>query len=280
MRSLAVWKGSISFGLVNINIELYSAIKSHSFGFKLLHSKCKMPIKYERWCDHCNEEVEWENIVKGFKLEDGSYFILTKENLEKLKPQRTDDINIVEFIDAKSLEPIYFDQHYYIAPAKISDKAFFLFTRILEKLDKIAIGQFVMRDKEYVCAIQPFKNTLLLTTLHYEYEIKHIAKIDELEPPKAVLKELELAKQLVNKLAVKKLNMSQFKDSFAEQLIQKIKQFSKGMKIVETKKTKTPKVAESSLINALQASLKNKKTKRPVKKVIKAVSRAKKKSNI
>ncbi|MDR3646395.1 MAG: Ku protein [Candidatus Babeliales bacterium] len=277
MRSLSVWKGSLSFGLVNINIELYTAIKSHSFGFKLLHSKCHGAITYERWCDKCNEEVDWNNIVKGLKLEDGTYFIVTKENLDKLKPQKTDYINIIEFIDSKALEPIYFDQHYYIAPAKVTDKAFFLFAKILEKLDKIAIGQFVMRDKEYVCAIQSFRNSLLLTTLHYEYEVKQVLKIEELQVFKTLPEELKLAGQLVQKLSVKKFDMSKFKDSFEQELVKKIKQFAKGVHIATTSKVATPKVVEHSLVGALQASLKNKKPVAKAKKVVKKpVVRAKK----
>lgn len=296
MRIIAVWKGFLSFGLVKINIELYSAIKPHSFGFKLLHAKCHLPITYERWCDHCKQEVDWKNIVKGYKLPDGSYYILTKENLEKLKPVRTDSISIVEFIDTRSLEPIYYDQHYYIAPANVADKAFFLFAKILEKLDKIAIGQFVLRDKEYVCAIQAFRNSLLLTTLNYEYEIKKVTKIEELAPLVTINAELKLAEQLVNKLSIKKFDMGRFKDKFTEELKLKIEKASKGMKIPVLKSEKTKETKNNNLLQTLQESLKTKKnnksknakakvpvkakllaTKSKTKKVIKSAGPKKKK---
>ncbi len=257
-RTISVWKGSISFGLVNINVELYSAIKPHSIGFKLLHAKCHTPIKYLRWCPKCQKEVAWQDVVKGLEMENGKYFIITKENLEKLKPQKTDYIRISEFINNSDLLPIYLDQHYYLAPAKVTDRAFFLLKATIEKMDKIAIGQFVMRDKQYVCAIQSFKNTLLLSTLNYEYEIKHVNKVEDLKVPKIEAEELKLAEQLVNKLTSKKFDMSKYKDEFMVQLQKRIKQMAKGVKIPEIKESKKiSKTKEPSLIKALQASIKN-----------------------
>jgi len=272
MRTTAVWKGAISFGLVNIYIELYTAIKAHSLGFNLLHAKCHTPINYRRWCPHCDKEVSWDEIVKGMKLENGTYFIITKETLEKLRPEKTDFINIVEFIDVNALQPIYFDQHYYIAPAKETDKAFFLFLAALKELDKIAIGQFVLRDKQYVCSIQPYENALLLTTLNYEYEIKHVKKVEELKVPKIEKAELRLAQQLIDKLSSKKFDMSKFKDTFAAQLQKRIKEASKS-KLKKVKESKKPQKREKgvSLIEVLQASLK--KSKHPVQPIARAKSR-------
>ena len=126
MRNVASWKGSISFGLVQFNIELYSAIASHSLGFNLLHAKCHTPISNKRICPKCKVEVEWSDLVKGLKLDDGSYFIITKENLEKLKPEKTDSIQIIEFVSTSLISPIYLDQHYYVLPSRHTDRAFFL----------------------------------------------------------------------------------------------------------------------------------------------------------
>lgn len=257
----SVWKGSISFGLVNINIELYSAIRSHSLGFKLLHAKCHTPITYKRWCERCGQEVEWEDIVKGLKLEDGSYFIITKENLEKLKPEKSDYINIIEFIDKDLLLPIYSDKHYYIAPANVKDKSFFLFCIALEKMNKLAIGQFTLREKEYICAISPFENALLLTTLNYGYEIKHVKKIEELKAIKVSQAELKLAQQLISKLEVRKFDINRFKDTFAQELLERIKRAHKRITVKEVKRAKKiEKKKEPSLIAVLQASLKGKES--------------------
>lgn len=247
----AIWKGTLSFGLVNIPIEIYSATQTHSLGFNLLHEKCQTPINYQRFCPTCNRVVKWEEIVKGIKLSDGTYFIITPENLKKLKPEKSDTIDIIEFIDAESLAPIYLDQHYYVTPAKENDKAYFLFFEVLKKNNKVAIGRFVLKDKEYICAIHPYKNGFLLTTLNYQYEIREFKKFDDLKILKQDPKELKLAEQLINKLSKKSLKMEQFKDTFATELKEKIK---KKEGIVRPKKIEK-KVEIPSLIKALQESL-------------------------
>ncbi|HEX2977843.1 MAG TPA: Ku protein [Candidatus Babeliales bacterium] len=259
MRRVSSWKGSLSFGLVQFNIELYSAIASHSLGFNLLHAKCHTPIANKRMCPKCNKEVAWSDLVKGLKLEDGSYFIITKENLEKLKPEKTDSIRILEFVDASAIDPIYLDQHYYMLPQKQTDRAFFLFGLALQETDRVAIGQFVMRDKEYVCAIQPHGNILLATTLNYDYEIKELKETATLKIPKFEKAELNLAEQLINKLTVKKFSMSRFKDTFAQELKKKIAQAAKGKKLEKIKKVKEKKAKpekEHSLMQALRKSIK------------------------
>lgn len=255
-RKSAVWKGSVSFGLVQFNIELYNAIKPHYFGFNLLHAKCNTPINYKRICPTCNQEVEWQDLVKGLKLEDGTYFIITKEKLEKLKPQKTDFIQIIEFVDKNLIEAIYYDQHYYILPSKSTDKAFFLFNLALEKAHKVAIGQFVLRDKQYVCTIEPYKNILLLNTLNYQYEIKNL-NVEALKMPKFTLDEINLANQLINKLTVKKFDIGRFKDTFAEELKKQISMASKTKKNTKAKKEKEAQT-HISLAQALKKSIKSK----------------------
>lgn len=252
----AIWKGTISFGLVNISVEIYSAIQEHTLGFKLLHAKCHTPINYQRWCSHCNKVVEWSDIVKGIKVEGDTYFILTQDTIKKLKPEKTDTIEVIEFVDVLAIDPIYYDQHYYVAPSKKSDKAYFLFVAALAHLNRVAIGRFVFKDKEYIGALQPYTGGLLLTTLNYEYEIRPFAKLEELSPPEHMeARELKLAEQLITKLSKKKFDMSRFKDTFAEKLKEKIKQSAKGLEVIpEAKKVaKLPK--QPSLMEALKASL-------------------------
>ena len=166
-----VWQGSISFGLVTIPIKLYSAIQEHALGFTLLHDTCHTPLEYRRWCPKDQEEVGWNDTVKGLKTSKG-YLILTQDMLKKLHPETTQTIDIVEFIEADQLNDLYMNHHYYIAPARAGNNAYALFLKALEKLNKIAIGRFIMRDKQYTCAIRPYPDYLLLTTLHYSYEIK------------------------------------------------------------------------------------------------------------
>ncbi len=248
------WKGSIEFGLVAIDVGLYPAIAPHTLGFKLLHAKCHTPITYLRWFPHCKQEVSWDEIVKGMQLKDGTYFIMTPEALKKLKPKKTESIAIAEFVDPLAVDPLLTNSHYYVAPLKSPYNAFFLFAQALSDLDRVAIGQFALRDKEYVCLIRPYKNILLLTTLNYGYEVRKFAAMEEIAAPKLEARELKLAELLITKLTKKKFDINQFKDTFATELVKKIQQMKKGVVIPEKKKEiKKPKAV--SLVKALEASL-------------------------
>lgn len=251
----SVWNGSISFGLVNIPIKLYSAVESQTLGFRILHKKCNTPLKYKRWCPKCKKEVEWENVVKGLEISKDNFFVLTKEKLEKLKPEKTNKIEIIKIIDAKQIDPIYFDHHYYVAPAKKKEKAYALFKEVLQSAAKVAIGKFVMRERQHICAIESYKKGLLLTTLNYAYEIRDINKIEQLKKaPKLKKEELKLAKQLINKLYEEEFDITEFKDTFAQELKKAIKKVAKGKKVKGIKVEKPEK--KKKLMEALKASIK------------------------
>lgn len=252
----STWNGAISFGLVNIPIKLYSAIDSRTVGFKMLDKKHHMPIHYKKWCEECGKEIKWEDIVKGVELAKDEYFIISKEELEKIKPKSTDIIDIVSFVDAKQIDPIYFQSHYFIGPAKEGEKTYFLFREVLQSSAKMAIGSFVMHEKEHIALIEAYKEGLLLTTLNYEYEIRDIKKIEELkDPPKLRSEELELAKQLIGKLYNPHFEISHFKDNYMEELKKLLKKKSKGEVVIVKEKAKTLQ-KEKDLVEALKASLK------------------------
>lgn len=252
------WQGSLTFGLVDINVELYSAIAPHIIGFKLLHSTCLKPITYHRWCAHCKKEVAWQEIEKGIQLKDGTFFVMTPANLKKLKPKRTENIAITEFVDTQSIDPILFNEHYYVAPSTVAYQhyAFFLFASAMADINKVAVGQFVMREKEYVVAIRPYKNILLLTTLNYSYEVKKLAAVEDLKKPKIDAKELKLAEQLIDSLATTTFDIKKYKDTFATELVKKISKLKTGIAIPAEKK-RIEKTKEPSLLQALQASIKH-----------------------
>jgi len=253
------WKGSLTFGQVDIRVELYSAIEHHEFDFKLLHKKYHHAITYHRWCTYCDKEVAWSDIVKGIELADGSYFIMTPENLRKLKPEKTDVITVVECIDLDMIDPLLFNEHYYVLPSNI-EQSFFLFATALADLDKVAIGTFVMRDKDHVCVMRPYQDVLLLTTLNYAYEIKTLPKMQMLKTPKLPAQELKLAEQLIKKLTKKKFDITQFKDTFMTELMKKVRKLKKGIALPKEEKIKKQKA--ESLRNALEASLGRKRKKR------------------
>ena len=250
----AVWEGSIAFGLVNIPVKLFSAVQPREVGFRLLDAKSKTPIEYKRWCPVCSEEVEWKDVVKGLEIKKGEYYIFSKEELEKLKPEKTERIDIEEFVDSGSIDSVYYNKHYYAAPEKEGEKAFFLFKEVLLLTAKVAVGRFVMREKEYVCAIESYKNGLLLTTLNYSEEVRDIGQITELKkPPKLSLQEVELAKKLVAMMQRKELGMEKFHDTFAED----VKKAIKSKKKIEVEVAAKPKpTKEKDLMQSLKMSLK------------------------
>lgn len=248
-----IWKGSIAFGLVNIPIELYAATESHALGFTLLHDKCNTPLKYHRWCPHCKKEVQWDETVKGLERENGKYLILTQEMLHQLRPKKTETIDIIEFVPIDAINMIYFNSHYYVAPTK-HVAAYALFIKALENLRKVAVGRFVMRDKQYTCILQPHESHLLLTTLHYAYEVRGVDKLAFKKPEKIDAAELKLAEMFINKLSVKNFNMSKFKDSFAQE-IKALLTKKPGKELSKKRAGATPKRKRSSLAESLQESL-------------------------
>jgi len=251
------WKGTISFGLVTIPIQLYTAVKKHVIGFRLLHEKCGNPIISKRWCPHCDEEVAWNHLLKGLKLKNGSYFVLDQDSLKKLKPIKTDNIIITEFVNSSQIYSLYLNEHYYAGPQKQDDRAYGLFCKALQKAKLVAVGKFVMRDKEHVCILEPSGSILLLSTLNYTYEIQDDnAIIEAIKIPKIENKELELASLLIDKLYSKEFDLAKYKDSFAQKILKALTS-EKGKKALtkqdKHEKTKTEK--ESSLLALLQKSV-------------------------
>lgn len=251
MRS--VWNGSISFGLVSIPIKLYAAVSSRSIGFKLLCKQCMTPIHYERHCEGCEDPVEWEDTIKALPLGDGQFLPFSKEELNSIKPEKTDRIEVVEFIGVEEIQPLYYDKFYFCAPAKKTERSYFLFQQVLEESQKVAIGKFVMREREYVAAIQAHGPGLLLSTLNYSYEIRDINDIETLaEPPELKKEEMQLAQKLVDQLTEDEFELAEFKDEFAERLQEMMDRKEKIT--VEAEEEVTP-FDEESLMEALQASL-------------------------
>ena len=250
----AVWSGSISFGLVTIPIKLYSAVSSKSGSFRLLHEKHNAPIRYKRFCEKCNKEVAWDEITKGVEIAKNKYVVLSKDEIKKIKPEKTETIDIKEIVDLNQIDPLYFNSHYYIGPYQTKQKSFFLFKEVLQSTAKVAIGTFVLRDKEYVCAIESYKEGMLLTTLNYANEIKNISDLEELKSaPKLSKEEFKLATELINKITVKEFHIDKYEDTFSQELKKLMRKKDKGEIIIEEKKKPTKK--EKDLVTALKESL-------------------------
>ena len=249
-----VWSGSIAFGLVTIPIKLYSAISSKTGHFRLLHSKHPAPIRYKRVCEKCQKEVPWEEVEKGVEVAKNKFVMLTQEEIKKIRPGKTDTIDIKEIVDLQQIDPLYFNSHYYVGPADPKQKSYFLFKEVLQSTAKVAVGTFVLRDKEYVCAIESYQEGMLLTTLNYADEVKDITEIEELkQAPKISKEEFKLATELIEKITIEEFKIEKYEDTFSEDLKKLLKKKDKEEIIVEKKPTKKK---EKDLIAALKESLK------------------------
>lgn len=246
----AIWTGTISFGLVEIPIKIASAIQEHVLGFHVLHAKCHTRLEYQRWCPHCKQDVAWEDTVKGYEQSKGKYRIFTKEELEKFKPESTERIDILAFVPHDFIQDIFQDNHYYVLPGKAHNKSYFLFHDALETSGLIGIGQFVMREKQYLCSIKSYEKGLLLNTLHYAYEIRSLSNVQELKKAPAISKqEMDLGLMLIKQMTKKKFDITQFKDTYAEQLMKEL-QSKKKPKAIKKVRVKAPKKDLESLLHA------------------------------
>lgn len=251
----AIWKGSLSFILVNIPVKLYSATHQRALSFKSLCNSCHSPLINKRWCPKCEKEVGYKETEKGFKLGRDQYVILDPQDFEKVKLKTTKTIEIFQFVDSDRLPSVYCNQSYWIVPDETGIKAYSLFTRALQGAGKIAIGRLTLHTREHVVAIIPYQNGLLLHTLHYAGEIEPLSKLEELEDlPIPKDEELKLAKELIDRLSKPDFDISKCKDRYTEGLKKIIKDKIEG-KPTETKEVPEEEVETVELMDVLKASL-------------------------
>lgn len=248
----AVWSGSISWGLVNIPVKLYTAVESARADFHLLCKEHRAPIHYRRVCGQGGEEVQWNGIVSGLELGKGEYFILTRDEIDKLKPGGHENFEIIKFVHKSTLDPIYYDKSYLVAPTEKGEKAYFLFKELMEEMELIAIGKFVMKNREHIGALQPYGEGMLLYTLHYHQYVRDIAEVVPAKVPELSARERELGKQLIGKYYEKELHMEEFRDTFMDRLRELVRRKLAG-EVIEL--TELPQPEEASLLQALEASV-------------------------
>jgi DNA end-binding protein Ku len=250
----AIFKGNVSFGLVSVPVKIYTATEPKEIEFHNLCPVCHTPLKYKRWCPKCDKEVEWKDIVKGYKLTKERWVILEKEELEKIKLPSSKSIDIQEFIDVSQIDPIYFEKSYYVVPDEGGEKAYSLLVEALRLANKAAVGKVVMKDKEYLIVLRAFKKGLVMHILFYLGEVRDIEELPELKKLVVVSKEeLELAKLLISKLTREEFRIEDFKDNYTEALKKLIKAKAEG-KEFEVKEEKPAEEAKS-LMEALKASV-------------------------
>ena len=258
MAARSIWKGSISFGLVNIPIKLYSAAEEKTFSFNQLCQKGHR-IQYKRGCPIEDTEVPYQQIQKGYEIAKDNYVLLEKQELENVKLKTTRTIDIKEFVDAKELDPIFVQKSYYVAPDnKTPDKAYLLLVNILKNTDKVAIGKVVLREREQLVALRAFQRGIIMHVLHYLDEIRPMDEIKEISASatnkvKLAEQELALGKILVEQLGSDRFDIGNYSDAYSKELEKLIEAKSQGK--MHFVKEEEPKETTRDLLEALKASV-------------------------
>ncbi len=254
MRSL--WSGSISFGLINIPVSVYSATKDRSLDFDMLRKDDLCPINFVRVCRATGEEVPYHDIVKGYEYREGDYVVLDKEDFKRASPEKSDTIDIEEFVDEKEIDSIYFEKPYYLEPDKGAEKAYVLLREALQQAKKVAIASFVFRNKEDLVMLKPYNDILVLNQLRFQDQIR---PTDELKIPHKVdvtRKEIEMAVKLVEQQEGK-FKPGDFEDTYTAALHRIIAAKAKGKKLKPLPKAPKTSTDPSDLVAQLEASLQN-----------------------
>ena len=255
----AIWSGSISFGLLNVPVKLYSAVSKQTVRFRELREGDGSRVKHKRVAESDGKEVPYEKIVKGYEYAPDQYVVLTRDELAELDPKRTRAIEIQDFVDLDDIDPIYFEQPYYLGPDKGAARAYALLVQAMKESRKVAIARFVLRNKEHLAAIRPMDDVLTLTTMRFHDEVTSPQDLDgevfeEEKPKKPEKRELEMAKQLINSLTTD-FKADKYRDEYREELLDLLERKAAGKEVV-TAPTEEPKPTKApDLMAALEESL-------------------------
>jgi DNA end-binding protein Ku len=234
-----IWKGNISFGLVNIPITLFSAEEKSELHFKLLDKRNRSVIKYERVNEDTREEVPWDQIVKGYEYDPGNFVLLTDEDFQKAAVEATQTIEIADFVDLHSIEYVYFEKPYYVVPGKKAEKGYALLREVLKRTGKVAVSKVVIRSRQYLSALIPQGNGLVLNILRYYHELRDAAEFGfptgSLDDYKISDREIEIAEMLVDSMTAE-WDPRKYHDEYRDALMEWIEKKAKagGMMPVET----------------------------------------------
>ncbi len=256
MGMRAIWKGSISFGLVNIPIALYPATRREELKFRLLRAKDLSPVSYKRVAEADGKEVPWDEIVKGYEYEKGKYVVLKDEDFQRVDLEATQTVDIQDFVDEEEIDPMFFYKPYYLEPQKGGDKAYVLLRDALEDSKKVGIAKVVIKTRQYLAGVKPEDSILVLELMHFAEEL---AEADKLHVPKITepgKREINMAKSLIDSMS-SKWNPEKYRDDYREALMEVIEEkVEAGGKEIEEKPKKAPKPTKViDLVSVLQQSL-------------------------
>lgn len=264
----AIWSGSIGFGLVNVPVKLYSAVRSHSIGFHQLARGDLSRIRQKRVSSISGEEVPYEDIVKGYEIAPDQYVVIDPEELDALDPEASRTIEIEDFVDLPEIDPIHFDQPYYLGPHdQAAAKPYRLLVEAMHVTNKVAIGRFVMRTKQYLAAVRAKDGILVLETMNYADEIvpqEEIEGVPGEDDVEVRPRELDMARQLVESLS-SEFDPERYEDEYRTRVLELIERKAAGQEVV-TQPTIEQPARVVDLMSALEESLDAAKERREQKK--------------
>jgi DNA end-binding protein Ku len=262
MPPRAIWTGSINFGLVNVPVKVVTAVRHKEIKFNMLHEKDGARINQKRVCAKDGEPVPAEEVVKGYMVRPDEYVMITPNDLAGIMPEKSETIDIMDFVDHVDIDPIYYEQPYYLVPAKGGTKAYHLLVEAMARTNRVAIAQFVMREKEHLVALRVIGDTLCMTTLVYHDEVVPREELEDEEAPRVGKplsdKEIEMAEQLVSAL-VTEFKPEKYKDTYRARVMEMIEAKAEGKTFSSPKKA--PGSRPADLVAALKASIDAAKTK-------------------
>src|SRR5947207_15536 len=252
----AIWKGSISFGLVNIPIALYPATRREELKFRLLRKSDLSPVNYKRVAEKDGKQVSWDQIVKGYEYEKGKYVVLKNEDFQRVDVEATQTVDIQDFVDLDDIDPIYFYKPYYLEPQKGGDKAFALLRDSLKESKKVGIAKVVIKTRQYLAGVKPEDGSLVLELMHFADELADTSKLHVPKKVEVGKKEMNMAKSLIDSMSGK-WDPEKYHDEYREALMDVIeKKVEAGGQEIEEKPKKAPKPTKViDLVSVLQMSL-------------------------
>ena len=258
----AIWKGSISFGLVNIPIALYPATRREEFKFRLLRKSDLSPVSYKRVAEKDGKEVPWDQIVKGYEYEKGKYVVLKDEDFERVDLEATQTVDIQDFVDQEEIDPIFFYKPYYLEPQKGGDKAYALLRDALKDSNKVGIAKVVIKTRQYLAGVKPEDGVLVLELMHFADELADPGKLHVPKKTEVGKREMNMAKALIDSMS-SKWNPEKYRDDYREALMEVIEEkVEDGGQEIEEKPKKARKPTKViDLVSVLQKSLEQTGTK-------------------
>jgi len=250
-----VWKGAISFGLVHVPVKMFTATEDKDIHLRMIHKACGTPIANVRTCPHCEKEVAWEEIARGYEQEKGRFVLFEPEELEAIKPDNTKTIQILDFVDLTEIDPLYYQKAYYLSPDQAGSGAYSLLLEAMRQSGKIGIAKIAIRSKSSLAAIRPVDNCICMETMHYPDEIRPLQLVPNLpEQTNVNEKELTMAKMLIEQLSTP-FEPGKYTDDYRIALQEAIQRkiSGEGADIVTAPDVERTNVID--LMAALQASL-------------------------